>query len=545
MKGHTKEDRDWVAENLRPDSIAVRAMNKAQATAYRVNRGALSLLQRAIVIPEGCLGLPPHGEADKPAFPLPEGWQRDSASAEEMETFQLWKRSMSDWYAADSQRTATKRGVALALSTLLKFKEEAELYFVTYLDYRGRVYFRGNVHPQTSDAVKGCLEFAHGQVLGEEGLFWLKVHVANCAGFDKKDFHLRAKWTDENWPAISAWLQDPLASEPPEPDTAFTFYAAASALAAALAMPHPEEYVCHIPVAMDATCSGLQHLSAMFRDPVGSEYTNLFDSGGDEKRDIYMRVAEVASSRVRFEDPNVGAFWQGRQITRGMAKRPVMTFCYGSTLKSCIDYVCTGLLEEGAQPIMDGGKMLYSLHKLAVPVAKALRTGVTGTVPAAAAAMGYFQQLVRKSTTPLRWVTPTGMPVVNYVEGVQDKLVHIRSMGITSVVFRRPDGKYNTGKATAAISPNIVHSMDASHLCMTVVASSFDICPIHDSFAALPNKVSEMHRVLREQFVELYHHDVTAQFLELPVRKEEERPVRPSTGTFDIREVLTSRFIFC
>ena len=284
----------------------------------------------------------------------------------------------------------------------------------------------------------------------------------------------------------------------------------------------------------------------MFRDPTGAEYTNLCDSGGDEKRDIYMRVAEVGSESVKYDDENIREFWKDKPISRGMAKRPVMTFCYGSTLKSCIGYVCDGLAETSAQPILDDeGKMLYTLHKLAVPVAKALRRGVVQTVPAAAQAMQYFQNLARRCSEPLRWITPSGMPVVNYIEGELDKQVFIRSMGITKVLVRQKDGMYNTRKAAAAISPNIVHSLDASHLCMTLVACDFDVVPIHDSFACLPCNVDAMHKALREQFVELYQHDLVQQLRAAPLKKGMTEPTPPETGLFDLRSVLSSRFVFC
>lgn len=540
------DDRAWVLENLKADSPVVRAMNKAQGTPYRVNRACLELLNSAMAIPDGVLGLPPHGETDKPVFPFPDNWDKQAASSEDMETFKLWKRQVSEWYAVNANRRQSKYSIALAVRTLRRFEEEPELYFVSYLDYRGRVYFRGSVHPQSNDAIKGCLELSAGEPLGKEGLFWLKAHVASCAGYDKKDFPLRVQWTDENWPAILAWLNDPLSSPPPEPDTSFTFYAAALALREALALPNPAEYICHIPVAMDATCSGLQHFSALFRDKVGAEYTNLFDSGGDEKRDIYMRVADRASRTVRYDDPVIKDFWSDKQISRSMAKRPVMTFCYGSTLISCVGYVCDGLLADGAKPIRDeAGKTLYSLNKLAVPVAKALRSGVTSTVPAAAAAMHYFQQLAKQAEQPLRWTTPAGMPVLNYVEGEIEKHFAVQSMGITIVLVRQADGKYNRKKAAAAIAPNVVHSLDSSHLCLVLDACPFDIVPIHDSFACLPNRVPAMQRILREQFVELYRHDVLSQFDALPMLQGAEPPEKPAEGTLDIRLVLDSRFIFC
>ena len=256
MRHLRRPEKDWMLKHLSPESTTVKAMNKAQSTAYRVNHASKRLLQAAIAVEEGCLGLPAHGTAERPVFPFQESWSKETASVEDLEQFKHWKRQVAEWHSESSRKHQTKRSIALGLQTLTKFQDEPELYFVTYLDYRGRVYFRGSVHPQSHDAIKACIELAHGAPLGERGLFWLKVQVASCAGFDKKDFPLRAAWTDENWQSICAWLDDPLATEPPEPDTAFTFYAAATALRDALACHDPTKYVCHIPIAMDATCSG-------------------------------------------------------------------------------------------------------------------------------------------------------------------------------------------------------------------------------------------------------------------------------------------------
>jgi DNA-directed RNA polymerase len=43
--------------------------------------------------------------------------------------------------------------------------------------------------------------------IGEEGIYWLKVHVANCGAFDKidkKPIEERVAWVDENLPTLMA-----------------------------------------------------------------------------------------------------------------------------------------------------------------------------------------------------------------------------------------------------------------------------------------------------------------------------------------------------
>src|SRR6185436_3208329 len=55
----------------------------------------------------------------------------------------------------------------------------------------------------------------------------------------------------------------------------------------------------HLPVSMDGTCNGYQHLSAMGRDHIGGSATNLLPS--DQPEDIYQEVADHVSIRIMFD----------------------------------------------------------------------------------------------------------------------------------------------------------------------------------------------------------------------------------------------------
>src|SRR5438093_12591583 len=46
----------------------------------------------------------------------------------------------------------------------------------------------------------------------------------------------------------------------------------------------------HLPVSMDGTCNGYQHLSAMGLDAIGGSATNLVP--GDQPEDMYQEVAD-------------------------------------------------------------------------------------------------------------------------------------------------------------------------------------------------------------------------------------------------------------
>lgn len=543
-----QQHRRWILEGLASNAASTvrTAMNKAQSVPYRVNKEVLDVLRRATAMRVGIMGLPSFQEAPKPVFPFSDGWDKLEASEQDLEQFKFWKSQMAAWYTKEVKRKGRQMGILGRINELVRYKDEPELYFPTFIDWRGRLYFRSNLNPQAVDAVKGCLEFAEGKPLGEVGLFWLKVHVANSCGYDKHTPEVKAKWCEDNWSQISDFINNPLDVDSPEPDTAFTLLQAGIALQEALSMDEPTEYICRVPVAMDATCSGLQHLSALTRDTEGAYHTNLINNGTDKKSDIYMHVAKLATEMLpKFvPDTAVSQFWEQNEITRNMSKKPVMTHVYGATLLNCIDELALQLSDAGHEPIKEGDKVLYSMTALAVPTGKALKHGVVKAVPKADRMMKYLQKVVRTNKVDcVCWTSPIGVPVVNWAEGNILKQIHIRSMGISAIVLNTGDGKYNTRIAANGIVPNFVHSFDASHLCMTITEAGCDILPIHDSFATHPCDVPELHAVLRTQFIKLYKDFNIEDMLKFNNVDLEELPV-PPIGTLDLDTINDSPFMF-
>jgi len=81
------------------------------------------------------------------------------------------------------------------------------------LDWRGRVYGVPSFNFQRDDRVRALFLFADGEPIGEEGLYWLKVHVANCGDFDKiskRPFDERVQWVTNNLETIFSYTELPL-----------------------------------------------------------------------------------------------------------------------------------------------------------------------------------------------------------------------------------------------------------------------------------------------------------------------------------------------
>lgn len=92
-------------------------------------------------------------------------------------------------------------------------KDEAAIYYPHNVDFRGRAY---TMHPHLNhlgaDSSRGCLQFAEAKPLGERGMYWLMVHLANKwgKGVDKFPMSERQEWTERNISDIVDSAESPM-----------------------------------------------------------------------------------------------------------------------------------------------------------------------------------------------------------------------------------------------------------------------------------------------------------------------------------------------
>jgi len=225
-----------------------------------------------------------------------------------------------------------------------------EFYYVYQLDYRGRVYPHTDFfNPQSKGYTKAMLEFAEGHMLDDVGIYWLKVHTANCWGLDKEPFEDRIKWAEENRDKMLMTANDPMDNKSywNDADSPYEFLAACYAY-----KDHIEGRPVHLPIQLDAVNSGVQFYSGLLRDKEGAESWCVI---GNERSDLYQLVANRVNKKLMngeypklltFSDSEgkektVGTGVEARSIlgrvTRSMTKTNVMTVPYSVTLRGMKD----------------------------------------------------------------------------------------------------------------------------------------------------------------------------------------------------------------
>lgn len=332
-----KSERLRIREEFTPAKMpeVFECANYLQSIPLEVHRPTLEAIRKLWANGGGVLGVPNRNPPKVPEFPLAADWKKGEATGPELDIFHNWCAEARQAYTSMASWRSRTREVAGFLRHSSRHEAGTPMWFPVFFDTRGRWYYRGSPNPQGSDLSKAILHLHRKKPLGQEGLFWLKVAVANNAGFDKARFKKRAKWTEENWEAIERALEAP--EDYPEvwgTDAPWCMFSAAWELREALRSGNPEQYMTGIIVHMDATCSGIQHLSAILRDPVGGKFVNLYDEDPEfmgPKQDIYGKVAHHAYQSVTADldssDQEVrqcAQFWSSMgPIERAMAKKPV------------------------------------------------------------------------------------------------------------------------------------------------------------------------------------------------------------------------------
>lgn len=520
------------------------AVNTLQRTPWRVNTFILDVMDAALRNGDHIGNLPAREDTPLPAR-LDEG-EWDKMEPTERMTYKL---QLSTIHGENARRAGRWASVYRKVALAKELADEPGIWFPHALDFRGRVYPQPqDLNPQCDDIGKSLLMFAQGKPIGERGIMWLEIALANAGGQDKLSLEDRVAWTRSNAELIfdSAlnpldgerfWCDETVASEDP-----WQFLALAKEyLGSNLGGP---EYVSRIPINMDGSCNGLQHLSALGLDETGAKATNLLDL--PDRQDCYEQVAE-ATRQLVLADFQAGieeaAAWSGH-VTRKTVKRAVMTTPYGVTHRGIRDQLIADRLVDD----LEGDKM-----RLANYMTAKIRAALETTVSSAKVIMSYFQDTagaLAEQNMPMSWVTPAGMVVTQSywkLAGVQVETLY----GKVHLYNEVEDTGLDKRKQQLAAAPNVIHSFDAAHLARTVcylndIGEQLSYSFIHDSYGTHACDVDLLAQALRDEFVDIYSVDRLEEFDEnmRAAAPGVELPDRPERGTLDLEQVRHSKYFF-
>jgi DNA-directed RNA polymerase len=570
---------------------ALKGLNVLQAVPFKINTWIMDVIAKCYEHGIKVEGLPRLKDLD-----VPKRMSDDDFVELDIDQRRLLSKTIRGLKKANRANDADTVQYAEDMETALRTAEAPRFYTPMNWDWRTRTYALTRFNFQREDRVRSLFLFANGKPIGDEGIWWLKVHVANCGAFkgedkigiDKKPFEERVKWIDDNLDDLRDYVKRPLyRTEWTQADSPFLFLAGCRELVQAI--DTGASYVTHMPTSWDGACNGLQHLCLMTRDPQG-RLVNLTDNASP--LDIYNVIAELAKKLIEADYGNMELFGKADEkkperktvatfdklarmsvafgVDRKLVKRNVMTFSYASKefgmsqqhFEDTMAPLELKLLKKEItnHPFGDDEDEWRLASRY---LAKRVLTAIKEVVKLPAAAMEFMQklaQILAHEGKPVRWVTPAGVTCINrYHESTTqrvelfcyDKGVKRRTELTIATGLEKPIAKE---KAAAGIAANFTHSMDASHLLLSVGAAAdegiTDIATVHDSFGCLACDAPRFLTIIRETLMRMYaDHDILSELLEsaradLTPASQEKLPQLPEKGTLELKELLNAKYAF-
>ena len=499
----------------------------------------------------------------------------------------------------NKEKQASLEIEARAIERLAERHIDNAFYHLYNVDFRGRIYPNtAFLHEQSSDNAKGLLLLDSSEPLGENGSYWLGVHTANMWGNDKVSLDDRASWVQDNFDTLMGYVDDPMKNDEwMNADKPFCFLSACYEWSLIRDFEgETEDFPSCLPVYIDGSNNGVQHLAAMSKDETVAPLVNLVPQ--ELPGDVYMFVAEKTIEKVAKDVANIDdkhkakfkelhdsfvkltlqkekystnvrselyskaeqrlrefgnnnrdtlketapLFWSAitdKKTWRKTVKRPVMTLGYGGTQ--------FGMVEMVHEDTRDLSEYLRDKHKgwsayLGESIYKTCYKELHGpaTMLKLFEGLGVHENEKDRPITYTQCVT--GFRFVHPYKQVVTKKVDLTYGGCLFQLYLQiwKEDTLGKKKQKQSAAPNIVHSVDAAHLTMIVHDADYESTVVHDSFGCHAGNMEHMFMHVREKFVELYELNP----LEYILGQMNATHLIPQKGTLDVSSVLESDYAF-
>ena len=412
-------------------------------------------------------------------------------------------------------------------------KVTGTVHFPITLDGRGRLYYRGGlVTPQGTDFCKAAFQFKDAVALGETGFDAIAIHTANVCGMDKVSINDRISWVQSNidsgaFAAITDF--EDVIQMFPKADT-FQATVAILEINRILALDTnlatvTSTLVCH----QDGTCNGLQHMAAITGSRETAESVNCTASTwNDVPSDIYGIIATNAAAITEGEVRDLI-----NKYGRKMAKNPVMIVGYGASEGTVVANTVEFLKKQG-----EDGKHGEAIGKAYMA---ALDTNASAVKSFTSAITRRMDMAITKGLTSVEWITADGFVCQIEYTNIEDYRVRA---GAFNGVKAGAVGVLDEVKTVYAMAPNLIHSVDATHLRMVVNSVDHDLVTVHDSIGSHAGNFFKTASAVRTQFVAVHEYDILTDLCTSMDVKPINFVAKRRAGGYNASEALNSTYIF-
>jgi DNA-directed RNA polymerase len=430
--------------------------------------------------------------------------------------------------ARELQKNEVRKSCRTRMTMDVVKEFEGKDYFIPWsFDYRGRAYPIPNLlTPQDTDFGKSLIMFSKGAKITGTGADWLCFQVSTTYGLDKSSWQERLIWAHNNWELISRVATNPLdnIADWEHADEPWLFLAACEEFYSVI-IAETRTHT-HLPVAVDATCSGLQILAGLSKDASTARMVNVI--GGPKPRDAY---AVIASHSMDAIPDRLKPHWD-RKVT----KRCVMTIPYNAKPFSNRSYIRDAFKEKEVD---------VTKEELTQCV-QAVRAAMNEVVPGAMDVMKWIEteiaRAIKSGASEIKWTTPSGFIVKQRLMKTDKEIIRSQLMGRVRLSVSGKEIGVDLKHHKNATAPNLIHSLDASLLHIAMTDVDFPIALIHDCVLCRATDMCTLSTLVRKTYMTLFaEHEPLTDFA-LAIGAEEQPPI---IGDLKPEAVIDSQYFFC
>ncbi len=411
-----------------------------------------------------------------------------------------------------------------------------EFFFVNRLDNRGRLYCICEFfNYQSTELAKALLLFSRSTKVSrfnETTILYFKSYGVNCFGNKKDKLSLisKEKWINENTDNIINYENGILIKQA---EHKFLFTAFCIEFKRFYDFLHNSEAIdfsTKLPIQLDATCNGFQHLVMLTGEFELAKHLNLHPMTFDDKPyDFYSYILEIYLDYInsdkftqKAKEAELESYNRIKEfcLDRTLIKKVIMTIPYNATSKKMVDDLTNHLKVDYINGVawfshpsdLDSTKKLN--YKDLYLLVSSLKGHIDSIAPKVFGLRRYLEEIAKictKLETHITWSLPNGLEVRQSY--MKEKTVNIKPFSYSSskISLSQYTDKLDLNKQSRAFMPNLIHSLDAASL-MLLVKKYFNndefniknIYTIHDCFAMPLGHIEFIIDSLRKIYISLY-----------------------------------------